>query len=836
MPACARVAARCAGATTERICDVTPRNGGRAAVNAIDFARDLLARGWKPVPVSIGSKTPEGGKNWQHQVINEENLEAKFGGRALNVGIQLGASSGGLADVDLDCPEAIVAAQYLLPPTQAVYGRTSKRRSHYLYVCRENEETRAVIKLTDENKKTICELRLGSGSKSAQSVAPGSTHESGELYEWDEDGDPGSEICKVLKRALEMIAVAVLIGRRWPEQNRHDAALVVGGFLDRCGLTEDEISDVMVATQRVAGVTDRDHIENGRVAAASSIAAREEGRNTYGYPELVEWLGEPATKKVSKILNYRQDAAPTAADGRPVMNVGGGRLSELADRSEELLIEAGVPFYERSNRLARPIVKTVDTFHGNKTSVAQLARVEAVYTRDMLGRIAEWYRFDMRSKAWVRIDPPPDVATTILARAGEWKFPTIAGIVTTQTMRPDGTIFAQAGYDPATRLLLVDPPAMATMPENPTRADAMAALALLNGLLTEFPLVDDVARAVALSLFITPVVRGAFPVTPMHVVDAPVAGAGKSYLLDLAAAISTGQLMPVIAAGRSEEETEKRLGSALLASQSLITIDNVNGELSGDALCQIIERPRPQVRILGKSELVDVETRGTTLFANGNNIVIVGDLCRRVIRAQLDPKLEQPELRIFNGNPVGTIVADRGAYVAAALTICRAYVVAGRPDRAPRLASFEGWSDTVRSALIWLEQADPVTSMAMSRDDDPQRGALRALLVSWEEVIGTGSASRMTLKEVIALIVETTTKEDGTPAPKWPELTAAIIAVSGDHRHQPDAQRLGCWMRSHKNRVLGDVRFEQKSDPKKGSEWWIERTDGAANIGEKDAF
>jgi hypothetical protein len=98
--------------------------------------------------------------------------------------------------------------------------------------------------------------------------------------------------------------------------------------------------------------------------------------------------------------------------------------------------------------------------------------------------------------------------------------------------------------------------------------------------------------------------------------------------------------MPLLANGRTEEETEKCLGSALLASQSLITIDNVNGELSGDALCQIIERPRGQVRILGRSELVDVETRATTLFANGNNIIIVGDLCRRVIRARLDPKME----------------------------------------------------------------------------------------------------------------------------------------------------------------------------------------------------
>jgi hypothetical protein len=173
-----------------------------------------------------------------------------------------------------------------------------------------------------------------------------------------------------------------------------------------------------------------------------------------------------------------------------------------------------------------------------------------------------------------------------------------------------------------------------------------------------------VDRAVALSAFITPVVRGAFLTTPMHVARAPVAGSGKSYMFDVVAAISIGQFMPVIAAGPSEEELEKRLGTAMMTGQPLISIDNVNGELKGDALCQIIERPVVDIRILGRSERVRIEARGTTIFCTGNNIILVGDLCRRVITATLDPKLERPELRVFAGNPVDKVLADRGAYVA----------------------------------------------------------------------------------------------------------------------------------------------------------------------------
>jgi hypothetical protein len=46
----------------------------------------------------------------------------------------LGAGSGELVNIDLDCPEALAIADLYLPVTEAEFGRTSKRRSHRLYV------------------------------------------------------------------------------------------------------------------------------------------------------------------------------------------------------------------------------------------------------------------------------------------------------------------------------------------------------------------------------------------------------------------------------------------------------------------------------------------------------------------------------------------------------------------------------------------------------------------------------------------------------------------------------------------------------------------------------
>jgi hypothetical protein len=309
----------------------------------------------------------------------------------------------------------------------------------------------------------------------------------------------------------------------------------------------------------------------------------------------------------------------------------------------------------------------------------------------------------------------------------------------------------------------------------------------------------------------------------MHVADAPVASSGKSYLFDTASAIATGQLMPVIAAGRTEEETEKRLGSALIAGQPLIAIDNVNGELRGDALCQIVERARPQVRILGKSELINVETNGTTIFANGNNITVVGDLCRRVIRCRLDPKLERPETKEFKGNPVATILADRGKYIAAALTICRAYIAAGRPYLKPKLASFEGWSDTVRSALVWLGKDDPVDSMELVRDEDPDKGRLAAMLEAWANTIGLGPNSATLLKDVIEMANATRPTGISAATPSHPELNAAVRAVV-PLREPPTVMNLGYWLRNNKLKIVNGRRFVNNPGSH-GTKWWVESTD-----------
>jgi putative DNA primase/helicase len=128
--------------------------------------------------------------------------------------------------------------------------------------------------------------------------------------------------------------------------------------------------------------------------------------------------------------------------------------------------------------------------------------LSSVYLRDLMCRHCDWHRFDKRAGEWVRTLAPIAIANTLLARNGDWHVPTIVGCLSCPTLRPDGSLLTQQGFDPATRLLLVEPPPMPPFPQDADanfasyfgsladllrREDALQALKLLKELLVEFP-------------------------------------------------------------------------------------------------------------------------------------------------------------------------------------------------------------------------------------------------------------------------------------------------------------------------------------------------------------
>ncbi len=516
------------------------------------------------------------------------------------------------------------------------------------------------------------------------------------------------------------------------------------------------------------------------------------------------------------------ESSPHGADDlRPVIQVAAGRLDRLATQAEAVVKASGLPVFQRGTTLVQPVTTEVPASRGRMTVAAGLTELSQPAMIDLFSTVARWERYDKRSEEWLPTDPPMMVAAVYLSRVGKWKLPRLAGVVTTPTLRPDGSVLTAAGYDAATRLYHVPDPALRlpVTASKPTQAEAAAALASLNGLLAGFPFVSDVDRAVALSLLITPVVRGALSVAPLHAIKAHTAGTGKSYLVDLSSAIATGRACPVVAAATNADETEKRLVGLLLAAFPIISLDNCNGELGGDILCQAVERPLIRVRPLGRSDIIEIESRAC-IFATGNALRVRGDMVRRTVVSALDAEMERPELRQFAQDPVAEVLADRGRYVGACLTIVRAYLAAGRPGLLPALASFEDWSALVRSALVWLGEKDPCTSMELAREDDPELTEMREVLTLWQQHVG---ADGRTARDIAEEASRRLASQIGEPTDfAAPELRDALLRIAGD-RGTISTRRLGKWLMDHEGRIVGKLRIMRSGSAQGGVHRWAVR-------------
>ena len=274
-------------------------------------------------------------------------------------------------------------------------------------------------------------------------------------------------------------------------------------------------------------------------------------------------------------------------------------------------------------------------------------------------------------------------------------------------MRPDGSLLVTEGYDPVTGFVLLASPAMPEIPDRPTKQDALEALATLNALLVDFPFANEPSRSVAMSMMMTPVLRAALPpAVPAHVITAPEAGTGKSYLQDIAAAIAIGDRCPVMSVSSNADETEKRLIGTALAQFPIIALDNVSVLLMGDFLCQVTERPVLQIRPLGSSNMIRIANTFTAFSQRQQP-------CRR---RRLRPPHPAMRTRRPAREPRGAPVLHRsgGHGAGRQRQIHRrrpdrrtSYIAAGRPGLLPQRASYQGWSDTVRSALVLAQLARP---------------------------------------------------------------------------------------------------------------------------------
>jgi hypothetical protein len=480
----------------------------------------------------------------------------------------------------------------------------------------------------------------------------------------------------------------------------------------------------------------------------------------------------------------------------PQIQVIPSELPRVVNEAEQAVISLGEEFYQRGGMLMRPVISMIVNKDG-KSEGWQLIPLTRPYLVETLCRAAQFVQMDGRGKAkiWKPIDAPDKVANALLARRGKWKLPVLSGIVQAPFLRIDGSLCETPGYDPESKLLFKADGPFSPIPQQPGREDALKALELLEALIGTFPFISSADRSVALAAMLTSLDRRSMATAPLFAFNSPVAGTGKSKLVDLCLTLATGRPMSVISQGDKDDELEKGLKAALLAGNLAVSIDNCEREVSGDFLCQVLTQPKLDIRILGESVIAETPSNAI-VFATGNNLTFSGDVIRRTLLCTMDAGCERPELRTFGTDVVNEATERRGELVVAALTVLRAWHVSGERLNLPAFGSFEDWSFRIREALVWLDRTDPCETVIEVRNSDPQRGELIAVVEQWKQhlVLDQG----YTIQQVIGRALIDSDFHNA--------LLAIAAARSGG---SVDPRRLGRWLNRVKGKVVNALKLKQ---------------------------
>ena len=349
----------------------TPTIYNYDAAQTIAQASRYLSQGYAPIPVKYKDKAPTLAR-WQQITLCEKDLAGHFGAEAKNIGIVLGARSNGLIDVDIDDDLALILAPVILPTTGMIFGRSSRRRSHWLY----RSAVTKTKKFNDEKADVIVEIR-GDG---AQTVFPGSVHASSEQITFDADGEPSTADYEQLEFACIQLCVATTLLRHWQDGTRHELALAFAGFLAKSGWKEDDALKLIGA---VARATDDGDIEDRRMCVVNTYHRQAAGETIQGYEKLCGLL----TKKVAdKLASWCKSAVeadlsvslPANAMATADISTDARAAETFSNSYKEKVVycDGSNGWFRKDNQVYRPI------------SAVQIQGVATKFARDLANKIA----------------------------------------------------------------------------------------------------------------------------------------------------------------------------------------------------------------------------------------------------------------------------------------------------------------------------------------------------------------------------------------------------------------------------------------------------------------
>ncbi|MCT2538768.1 hypothetical protein [Sedimentimonas flavescens] len=510
----------------------------------------------------------------------------------------------------------------------------------------------------------------------------------------------------------------------------------------------------------------------------------------------------------------------------------GGRTFRLADQESVITYVYGS--LDKAVEETLEVLRTHEQFYdfGDVLAYVDSGRVYAVnnffYEQMISGSIR--YMKPGRKGALIPTEPPSQATSRILSLGRVRKLRLLAGIITAPTVRLDGSIIEQPGYDAATGLYLHLPEKerLAPILRNPTKAELRDALSLMMKPFREFRLASPQDWGALLAALLTAVVRRVLPSAPAFAFDAPVQGSGKTLLAQCIAVLAGAEeptVTPPLSGRDAEEETRKRLLTFLRSGVPVLIWDNVTGVFNSATLAASLTSPVFSDRVLGASESVTLPNRMMHIFT-GNNFQVKGDMARRVIPCRIDTGLEAPLERSFALNPLHLVKEHRQEMVAAALSLIRAAIEKeDMLEKARPLASFEDWDRIVRSTVRWVNEklapgdySDPVMRLREAVIEDPEAEVWRDVLEALWTIFGS---RRFTAADVMKELPS----RGAFKSEAGRGLRDALDALTSCEDIWT-ARKLGQAFGYRKDRLVGRLKLRVASEAGKGAKTWELERDG----------
>lgn len=463
----------------------------------------------------------------------------------------------------------------------------------------------------------------------------------------------------------------------------------------------------------------------------------------------------------------------------------------------------------------------------------------AAHLQELAAKAARWEQWDERKEDWKQVLPPWWFVPTLQGRT-DWPFPPIEGIISSPTLRPDGSLLAAPGYDLSTGLYLdYNGTTFPALPEKPTVEHARTAIESLREAVINFPFTRPCHFSATLAAMLSMVCRVTIEgCVPFFAVTANTGGSGKGLLVDGISIIGTGHVAPRWPQVKEDEEERKQIFTIALAGYPCIHIDNVTKPLGSSALDSALTADTVSGRLLGKNEDRTVPLRLVWL-ASGNNMQFLDTLARRIVPIDLDPKMERPEERAdFKYAPLlPWVQANRPRLTIAALTIMQAYFEAGKPTKKlPAMGSFEAWSDLIRQAIVWAGEPDPNEGRTnIEAESNPEYELHAQLLAAWEvcypipegKVHGEGK----TLSEVLDTIAALKAMDKPPAKPslpntpnEWDALQDALGAYDFKYdRKTVNSRPVGDALRKLQRKTIAGRRFFADGKRHQAKCWCVEK-------------